>query len=112
MVSVKIKHGIPKHDCFMIMRPAAGRYIERCRLANNHAGEIMELEDPVTGDITITETLDMYRYTLQDLPESICYITYGLSASKVKSAILSRYPGTAPDTDIEVVVLLKLKKHE
>lgn len=94
------------------MQPARGNYFARCFLVNKEAGELCELEDPVTGNITRAKTLDMYRYTIRELPDSICYITYGLSGDKVKSAILSRYPGLTLDSEIEVLILQKLEEHD
>lgn len=103
---MKIKHSIPRHNCFTIMQPARGNYSSRCFLANKEAGELYELEDIESGEIKQTVLLDYFTFTLEELPNSICYITYGQPAADIKRALMSKFPGLNSESKIEVLILM------
>lgn len=104
---MKVKHSVPSHDCFMIMQPARGEYRKRCFLVNGEKGEVYELEDIDTGNITMAILLDMFYYTLNELPESLCYLCYGLPRDSVVKALRSRYPELQDRGGVEVLILQK-----
>lgn len=104
---MQISHSIPSHDCFMIMQPFRGGYTSRCYLANKTEGELYELKDIDTGITQQSILLDYYVYTIAELPDGICYITYGLSAQDVKRALLNRYRELSSESKIEVLILKK-----
>lgn len=105
---MKIRHSIPSHGCFMIIMPARGEYTSRCLLVNGDKGEVYELEDIESKSMTKAILLDLYRYTINELPESLCYMSYGLSRDSVIKALRSRYPELRKDiAEVEVLILQK-----
>lgn len=105
---ISIKHGCPKHSCFAIIQPARGHYADRCRLVNGHEGEIYKLN--MEGDDEVfAELLDMFEYTLRELPESNCYWAYGMSKEKLTRALMNKYPRLREDSEIELLLLRRCK---
>lgn len=101
-----MRHSIPRHNCFTIMQPARGNYSSRCFLVNKKEGELYELEDLETGEIKQAVLLDYFIYRLKELPDCICYITYGQLADKIKRALANRFPGLNSESEIEVLILI------
>lgn len=104
---MKIKHSVPSHDCFMIIQPARGDYRSRCLLVNGEKGEVYELEDVDSGNITRAILLDLFCYAVNELPESICYLCYGLPRLTVIKALYSRYPELQSGKNVEVLIIQK-----
>lgn len=103
-----VKHSMPSHSCFMIIQPGRDGYANRCLLVNGKSGEVYELEDIETGQVTKAILLDSFRYEMNELPESICFLAYGLSLNQVKRALRARYPELKNDTAmVEVLILQK-----
>ena len=103
-----VRHSIPSHSCFMIIQPRRDGYENRCLLANGKSGEVYELEDIETGQVTRAILLDSFCYEIGELPESICYIAYGTSREQVKRALCSRYPQLKNNmATVEVLILQK-----
>lgn len=105
---MRVKHSVPVHGCFMIILPARGEYRNRCLLVNGDKGEVYELEDIESGHVTKAILLDMFCYRLDELPESLCYLSYGLSRYAVIKALCYRYPNLKKDdAEVEVLILQK-----
>ncbi|WP_303181406.1 hypothetical protein [uncultured Butyricimonas sp.] len=104
---ITIKHSIPKHSCFAIIQPARGQYTARCRLVNGREGELYRLTNE--GEEVYAELLDMFVYTLKDIPESNCFWAYGISKEKLVQALMSKYPRLREDSEIELLLLRKCK---
>lgn len=103
-----LKHSIPSHSCFLIIQPRRKEYTNRCLLVNGKSGEVYELEDIESGHVTKAILLDLFYYEMRELPESICYVAYGVSRDLVKRALRSRYPELKNDTAmVEVLILQK-----
>lgn len=92
----------------MIIQPGRSGYENRCLLVNGKYGEVYELEDIETGQVTKAILLDLFCYEMGELPESICYIAYGTSREQVKRALRSRYPQLKNNMAmVEVLILQK-----
>lgn len=108
---LSIKHGCPKHSCFAIIQPARGNYSVRCRLVNGREGELYKLTNEGEGEV-YAELLDMFVYTLKELPESNCYWAYGMGKEKLMRALMNKYPNLREDSEIELLLLRKCRINE
>lgn len=104
---ITVKHGVPKHSCFAIIQPARGQYTTRCRLVNGRVGELYKLTNE--GEEVYAELLDMFVYTLKDIPESNCFWAYGMSKERLVSALMNRYPRLREGSEVELLLLRKCK---
>lgn len=93
----------------MIIQPARGDYTRRCRLINKQGGEIYRLEDIDNGTVVSAELLEYCTYMLCQIPDILCYMSYGIGSEKLVPALLSRYPQLKEDSEIEVLLLRKIK---
>lgn len=107
---MKINHSIPQHNCFMIIQPARGGYTSRCRLVNHNVGEIYELTDIDSGVVITAELLEYCTYVLAKIPDILCYTSYGIGSEKLVPALMAKYSQLKYDSEIEVLLLRKLKK--
>ena len=89
------------------MQPYRGDQPSRCYLVNKTEGELYELKDIETKITHSAILLDYYIFTIQELPDGICYITYGMPAVDVKRALLNRYRELSSESEIEVLILKK-----
>ncbi|WP_294141627.1 hypothetical protein [uncultured Sanguibacteroides sp.] len=105
---ITVKHSIPKHSCFAIVLPARGNYAIRCRLVNGREGELYKLANDGENEI-YAELLDMFVYTLKELPESNCYWAYGMSKERLIQALMNKFPCLREDSEIELLLLRKCK---
>lgn len=106
---ILISHGQPKHACFAIIQPSRGHYTDRCRLVNGKQGEIYKLTSPDDGVEVFAELLDLYVYTIRELPESSCYWAYGMNKEKLIRALMNKYPRLREDSEIELLLLRRCK---
>lgn len=107
--TIKIKHSLPVHNCFMIMQPARKNYASRCLLVNKETGELYELEDVKDGTCVMAILLDYYTFEMRELPETLCYLSYGSSKEITERALSRKYPSLRQSqAEVEVLVLMKL----
>lgn len=107
---MRIKHSIPQHNCFTIILPSRKDYEKRCYLANKKSGEIYELSDLNTDQTTKALLLDYYQFTMRELPDSICYVVYGIPSDQVKRALINKYPQLRDENaEVEVLILQKME---
>ena len=105
---MRIKHAIPCHGCFLIVQPARGDYRKRCFLVNSEKGEVYELEDPETGEISKAILLDYYTYAVSKIPDSICYLAYGMGSKVIVPALQERFPVLRDNHEVEVLILKRI----
>lgn len=104
---IVVNHGIPRHSCFAIIQPARGQYTARCRLVNGREGELYKLTNE--GEEVYAELLDMFVYTLKDIPESNCFWAYGMSKERLVRALMNKYPRLREGSEVELLLLRKCK---
>ena len=105
---ITVEHSIPKHSCFAIIQPARGNYTSRCRLVNGLEGELYKLTNEGENEI-YAELLDLFVYTLNELPESNCYWAYGMSKEKLIRGLMNKFPRLRESSEIELLLLRKCK---
>lgn len=98
-----IHHGIPSHNFFAIAQPPTpGLYSEKI-------GQQFVIQSPKNPNEKCTaELVDMWRITLQELPDSYCLLTYGLPKAKLLPVLFKKYPLIHQKQQVHFYLLKKL----
>ncbi len=107
---LRIKHGQPKQTGYWpVVIPYTGDPMcEKVSIQDKELKQIT-LEDPNTGEETIYNIHDVWRFNASDgLGDAFSKLTYGISSEKLMLYLHKRYP----NWDGKQVEFILIKKHE
>lgn len=105
-MTIKIKHGIPKHPYFIIAQPK--RSYEESRTSENKP--IIELTDPITNDLIKAELQDYWTVPADDFESmrALALMAYGYHPADLKQKLLEKYPELRQNFIIEYWLLKRI----
>jgi hypothetical protein len=98
-----LNHGIPKHNCFVIAQPPGPhKYSEML-------GKQFVIQNPKKPDEQHkVELVDLWDWSIDTVPDTFCYIAYGLPKNKILPVLLAQYPLIQQKKRIHFYLLRKL----
>ncbi len=106
---IKIKHGIPNHNYFIIVQPLSSyTYGQRIQLDQGKGFVHIELRCPHSGLVIKTELHDILDFHVKEMPRILTYSAYGISPEELELKLLTKYESLKLNPYIEFLLLKKL----
>lgn len=106
---MKIKHGIPKHEYFMIVQPKSDQtYGQRIQLDKERGFEKVEMKCPNSGKMIETELHDIFDSHVKLMPRMLTYAAYGVSPEELELKLCKKYDTLAINPYVEFLLLKRI----